>query len=152
MSSAARLFFLLLPVVAIASCDPGESAVDPRCEVLCVIAPPAIDGAGDICSQVSAEACIAECDARVADVPALCATCLLEEACFDCEDDSPAPVLCDPSGCVLSGREGDCTYPENDSAAYEDCQRQVNPLREVSCSADYRPVIECAALCENDEP
>lgn len=148
--STPRLYLAVVIGLSLASCGEEDAPADPRCAALCAIASPTIEGAGDICSQVSAEACIAECNARIVGTPALCASCLLEEACFfDCGDDAGDPVVCDVGGCELSGREGTCTYPDGDIAAYEACQRQVNPLREVSCTADYRPVVECAALCQD---
>ena len=146
--SPVRLFLIVVCSLIALGCGTDDALDDPRCAALCVIAPPAIEGAGDICSQVSADGCIAECNARIEGNPTLCASCLLEDACFDCEDGPSLPPFCDAGTCEISGREGTCSFPEGDNEAYEACERQVNPLREASCSAEYRPVVECAALCQ----
>jgi hypothetical protein len=139
----------LLAVVWVAACGGGDGQVDPRCRTLCAIDPPAIEGAGDVCSAASAALCEDDCAVRIAGTESPCASCLLEEACFEpeCEGDD-APGNCDGTGqCTVTGREGSCTYPMDDQDAYEDCERQVNPLREVDCATEYRPVVECAAPC-----
>lgn len=140
-----------LALLSVASCGGGNegAAVDPRCVSVCTIHEPEVAGAGDVCSATSAEQCQKECSAHVADVNSLCATCLLEQACFE---PSCGPMgngnECDASGqCTVSGREGSCTYPAGDQAAREDCLRQVDPRRAVECSTEYRPVSECSDVC-----
>ena len=138
-----RLMILALVLIG---CGGGGESVDPRCASLCVIEEPPIEGAGDICSQASADLCIDECQVRIADTSSTCATCVLEDASFGDDNDSPGD-FCMNGTCTVTGREGECMYPEGDTAAREDCERQVNPRRDVECDTDFRPVEECAALC-----
>ena len=101
----------------------------------------------DICSAASAERCADECQLRIADVSSTCATCALEDAEFGDSDDG-IPSSCTGGTCTLSGREGDCTYPQGDEAARQDCERQVNPRRDIECDVDFRPIEECADSCD----
>jgi hypothetical protein len=140
---------LAVLVLATGGASCGGSSVDPRCVTLCIVNEPVVSGAYDVCSAGSVETCKQACDARIADVATLCASCLLEDACFapDCGGASSGDA-CDGSGqCTVSGRTGQCTYPQGDTAAREDCLRQVYPRRTVECAAEYRPVSECAASC-----
>lgn len=120
---------------------------DARCVAICQIDEPEIEGAGEVCSMSSAELCVADCEARIADASSSCAGCLLQDACFGCDGRIGDGDSCGPGGCTTSGPEGECTYPEGDEAAYEDCRRQVDPLREISCDAEYRDPVECGELC-----
>ena len=85
----ARTLPTLLAIVLAAGCggggDPLESA-DPRCSAICMPEEPAIEGAFDVCSGASVEGCVEQCEARIADLESLCATCLLEDADFSRED------------------------------------------------------------------
>ena len=134
--------------------DGDESGTgDPRCESLCVVQEPSLSGAYDICSAESAAVCKEDCAAHIAGVSSLCATCLLEDACFDanCAGSGSTAVSCffDGAGttCAVTGREGSCTYPGGDQTARDNCIRQVYPRRTVGCSPDYRPVTECNSIC-----
>lgn len=148
---------ILFVVSLVAACgggsgggDPDLADRDPRCVSACTDNPPAIDGAGDVCNTGSRVDCLDECEARIAGVPNTCATCLLEDACFNpggCNDVS-VPVFCDQDECTIEGREGSCSFPPGDEAAQEDCERQVNPRREVTCSVDFRPISECETFCD----
>ena len=132
--------------------DPDFGDADPRCVSACTDVPPAIDGAGDVCNTASRAACIDECEARIAGVMTVCASCLLEETCFDpegCDDRPSDPITCDPNGCTITGRNGSCTFPQGDEEAAADCERQVNPRREVACTAEFRPTTECSTECAN---
>lgn len=142
------LWAVALLAVAAPACGGDDAAVDPRCESVCAIDEPPVAGAYDICSEASADQCRRECTARIADVATVCGTCLIEEACFapDCGGDSPGD-FCEAGQCTVTGREGQCTYPEGDTAAREDCLRQVYPRRVVECATEYRPVSECGASC-----
>ena len=131
----------------------GGGDVDPRCQSLCIIEEPEIEGAYDVCSEESAELCRQECAAYISGASALCAACLLEDACFDTAcgaslvGDGPA---CDTEGCVINSEHGSCTYPVGDVAAMEDCIRQVFPRRTVSCETEYRPVTDCTEACRSE--
>jgi hypothetical protein len=143
--------------LALLGCSTGSDGrvdADPRCEVICAIREPPLDGAGDICSADSAEQCRAECDIRIDDLSSLCATCLLEYACFapSCSGEVPPGEDCSETVCVVRGRAGECSYNRGDAAARDACVRQVNPRREVDCRAQYRAVNDCAALCTDEAP
>lgn len=122
-------------------------AIDPRCESLCIVKEPAVSGAYDICSQASAERCKQDCSKRIEKQASLCATCQLERAQFY-SDTSSTPTSCTGGACTMSGRTGSCTYQEDDKPAHDNCSRQVSPRREVECIVYYRPVMECASLCD----
>jgi len=151
MKSSTWVAGVCLAVVCVAGCTGSDGkAVDPRCVSICAIHEPEVAGAFDICSTASAEQCKQECTARVADVKTLCASCLLEQACFapDCGDSGGGDSPCDPSGqCTVTGRAGSCTYPAGNQAARADCLRQVEPRRTVECTSEYRPQAECNAAC-----
>jgi hypothetical protein len=139
--------FMVIVVAWSASC--GGRSVDPRCVSLCVVTEPDLAGAYDVCSAASAATCKQDCDARIAEVTTVCASCLLEESCFgsDCGA-AGSNDACDSSGqCTVTGREGDCTYPQGDQAARDDCLRQVYPRRTVDCTPEFRPVAECSDQC-----
>ncbi|HVV82652.1 MAG TPA: hypothetical protein VHE35_06210 [Kofleriaceae bacterium] len=137
-------------VLGVAACggddgDPFANA-DPRCAAICQIQEPSLDGAYDICSVASASSCIDQCETRIADVATVCASCLLEDAEFDTDETSTADS-CMNGTCTMTGRTGDCMYPEGDQAARDNCARMVFPRREVSCDTTFRPVTECASVC-----
>jgi len=145
----ARLAVACMMIVVVGSASCGGKSVDPRCVSLCVITEPDLAGAYDVCSAASTESCKQDCEARIAAVTTVCASCLLEEACFEPScGASGADVFCDSSGqCTVTGREGDCTYPQGDQAAEDDCLRQVYPRRTVDCTVEYRPVADCSDQC-----
>lgn len=126
--------------------DPFADA-DPRCRALCTIETPSLDGAFDICSTASAGTCVDLCEARIAGTETLCATCLLEDADFGTDDAVSPGDFCENGTCTVLGRTGECTYPEGDQAARENCLRQVSPRREVACETEFEPVSECASTC-----
>ncbi len=128
--------------------DSGEPLEgDPRCVTLCQIDEPSPDGAFDVCSQASAELCVSDCEARIEGTESPCASCLLDDAYFDQPENVGSSPFCQAGTCTMNGREGECTYPEGDEAAEDDCYRQVSPRREVQCDADYRDPVECGSLC-----
>jgi len=138
------------------ACGGGGEALDlgdrdPRCVSACAPREPSIEGTGAVCDTESQVRCLDECEARIAGTMTTCASCLVEEACLTtssrCEDVSE-PDFCTNEGCTTQGPEGSCSYPPGDQAAYEDCRRQVDPRREVSCTAIFRPSAECAELCD----
>jgi hypothetical protein len=140
-------------VMGLSGCGDGDgnANIDPRCVRVCTHEASDIEGAYDVCSAGSVTQCQRECQARIADTETVCATCLLEGTCFGGEDDPTCRYMgvggCSSAGCTLSGREGSCTYPLGDTAAYENCVRQVYPRRTVECTSEYRPVSDCASLC-----
>jgi hypothetical protein len=131
----------------------GGAADDPRCVSLCTIKQPPIDGAGDVCSQASADQCQKECGARIDGVATACADCLLQDAVFggtsggsgnDCHTDAKCPN----SGlCTETGPGGSCDYCEGDMAAETNCYKQTHPRREVECSTSFRDPAKCSAVC-----
>ncbi len=129
-----------------------EENIDPRCQSICVIEEPSLEGAYDICSDDSADLCKDECSTRIESASSLCASCLLEGADYGLEL-SPRPSdFCENGQCEKIGREGRCTYPQGDDQARDDCTRQVYPRREVHCDAEFAPVVDCAAVCDSGEP
>ena len=145
----------LFVVACLIGCGGGSSPIgdaDPRCAAACTDDPPQIDGAGDVCNSSSQSACIDECEARIAGVSSLCASCLVEDACFN-PGGCDAVVIgndCNSNGqCTITGRNGSCTYPDGDETARENCERQVNPRREVACTAEFRSTSECTSECGN---
>lgn len=99
-----------------------------------------------MCSIASASSCVDQCEVRIADVPSLCATCLLEAASFH-PDGQYVDRWCTYDSCTIEGPAGSCTYPATNEAAEEDCIRQVYPRREVDCEVQFRSVTECAEVC-----
>ncbi len=140
----------LLVGVALAACgsddDPYADA-DPRCAALCTIEEPPLEGAGDICSTASAESCLDQCAARIAGTTSVCGSCLLEDASFEDDDEVSPGDFCENGTCTMTGRAGECSYPEGDQAARDNCRRQVYPRREVACETEFEPVADCASVC-----
>lgn len=123
---------------------------DARCVTACTDEPPSIEGAGDVCDPASRTQCLDTCQARITDVSSVCASCLTEDVCFDpggCDNVSPGDQ-CNNNTCTRTGRNGSCTYPTNDTAARDNCERQVNPRREVACTAEFPSVQSCASVCQ----
>jgi hypothetical protein len=145
-----RLALVLVPItlflVACGGDDPFANA-DPRCAATCAIIAPDVDGAFDICDRDSAGACVDQCQARIAGVETVCASCLLEDAYFGTGGDDGF-VDCDINGnCTIEGRTGTCTYQQGNTASWEQCMRQVYPRREVACQVSFDPVTACATVC-----
>lgn len=133
----------------------GGAADDPRCQSLCTIKEPSTPGAGDICSQASADACRETCGAHIQDESTVCQDCLLEGAYFgltsegagnECGTSPMCPVL-DDVLCTDSGPGGDCQYCESDTAAKEACYKKAHPRREVECKVDFRDPAKCTDAC-----
>ena len=156
----------LFPVIALAStlavlpsaCSSSGStggSDDARCAAVCAISQPPIADAGDICSQASADACAAQCDARIKDTTTACGNCLLEDARLGGDETGGNPTSCmGPSvkcgtdeECTASGPAGDCTYCSNDKAAEKSCYVKTHPRREIECSTNFRDPVKCNALC-----
>ncbi len=145
--------FLIVTMV-LAACDGGGSGepdlsdYDARCVAVCTDDPPAIEGAGDVCSGASRTSCLELCEARIAGQMSLCQTCLLEGAYYGTGGEDGPGGFCDNTSCTITGRNGSCTYPPNDTAKREMCERQVNPRREVPCDVEFEPVSQCASSCQ----
>lgn len=148
-----------------ASSDAGTMPVndygptDPRCDPICVVEEPAVEGAFEICSQASAALCKATCTAQVEDLSSVCATCLLEEAAFPAAGDSAIGTFCETDGtgqcaggslCEMRHQQMRCQYCEGDQTAQEECLRQLYPRTEVACDVGLRDVAECSSVCEGD--
>ncbi len=132
------------------SSDPDLDSYDARCVAACTDEPPSLDGAGDVCNGASRTQCLETCEARITGVSSVCASCLTEEVCFDpggCDGDVSIGDQCSNNTCTRMGRNGSCTYPANDTAARDNCERQVNPRREVVCTAEFPSVQSCASVC-----
>ncbi len=138
---------LLLGLLSCTS-DSADENLDPRCQSLCIIDEPSLDGAFDICSETSAALCKDECMIRIEAATSLCATCLLEDADYGLGPQFFDIDLCGNGTCEMTGREGSCTYPQGDSSAANDCKRQVYPRREVHCDTEYVSVLDCSAICQ----
>jgi hypothetical protein len=148
-----RNFFLVTMVLAACgggSGDPDLSDYDTRCVAVCTDSPPEIEGSGDICNSASRTTCLDLCEARIAGQTSLCQTCLLEDAYYGSDGDVVVGggTECNQTTCTITGRNGSCTYPQNDNAKYEMCMRQVYPTREVACEVDFQPVSDCATTCQ----
>ncbi|MGE0403907.1 MAG: hypothetical protein AB7T06_44780 [Kofleriaceae bacterium] len=148
---AFSLMFVAVGCASDGSSDPDLDSYDPRCVTACTDEPPSLDGAGDVCNAASRTQCLDTCQARVTGVSSVCASCLTEEACFDpggCDGDVVLADQCSNTTCTRTGRNGSCTYPVNDTAARDNCERQVNPRREVACTAEFPSVQSCASVCQ----
>ncbi len=130
------------------SADHDEN-LDPRCQSICAIEEPYLEGAFDICSETSAELCRFECSARIELASDICALCLLEDAVFGDDDGGISLDPCNAGSCTINGRGGSCTYPQDDQTAEENCLRQVHPRTEVSCDTEFAPVESCATFCDS---
>lgn len=129
--------------------DVDTSDRDPRCVAACPETMPQYDGVGPVCNAASRVQCLDECEARIAGLPTLCQSCLLENACFD-----PGGCIgvqeggsCDQSTCTLTSEFGTCSYPTDDQAGRLACLKVVDPRREVACTASYQPTTKCATVC-----
>ncbi|MFN0253215.1 MAG: hypothetical protein ACKV2T_40450 [Kofleriaceae bacterium] len=143
----------LLVVVLVGCGDDGGvdlDSYDPRCVAACTDEPPRVEGAGDVCDAASRVQCLDTCEARITGVSSVCASCLTEEVCFDPGRCDPIDIgdECNNNTCTRTGRNGSCTYPPNDTAARDNCERQVNPRREVACTAEFPSVQGCADVCQ----
>ncbi len=158
MATMRLILFSVTTLVLASGCGSGSDAdpytdADPRCAAVCAIDEPAVEGAGDVCSEDSAAACVDQCEARIVDVSTVCATCLLEETSFG-DEVLPGSHWCDGDTlrCTIEGRNGSCNYSYGDQAGLENCLRQVYPRREVDCDVDFRPVNDCAEVCAAAPP
>ena len=141
--------------LAIAACAGNSSSVnpadhDPRCVAACPETMPAVSGAGAVCDTQSRAQCLDECDARIAGLPSLCQSCLLEQACFDpgCGRGTVSVGdSCDQNTCTIETQFGTCTYAPDDQASYDACLVKVDPRRDVTCEVSWRPTTECASVC-----
>lgn len=132
---------------------------DPRCDPICAIDEPPLEGAYDICSQASAGLCKAACTAQIENLSSVCATCLLEDAAFPAGTESIGPTACGPdttgqcaggSLCEMRYQQMRCQYCDSDQAAREDCTRRLFPRTEVACDLGLRDVVECSSVCGDD--
>jgi len=132
----------------------GGAASDPRCGAVCAVSEPPLAGAGDVCSQASADACKQECGARLSGVTSVCGDCLLQDAHLGGSAVGGVSDICNTSPmcangalCTRMGRTGSCTYCEHDMAAQQACEVKVDPRREVPCTTEFRDPAKCSALC-----
>lgn len=145
---------LALVVASLAACGTSSpdgvdvSDRDPRCVSACPVTMPYYEGAGRVCNAASREQCLDECEARIAGVSSICQSCLVEEAEFSPDgSDGVGFSNCTNTSCTITTEFGTCTYPVNDQAAQMKCYQQVDPRREVTCTAEFRPTTECATVC-----
>jgi hypothetical protein len=128
----------------------GHGGADPRCERLCEIDMPALEGAYDVCSDESAQDCLEVCAVQIADTTGLCRSCLLEDAQFPAGSGGgggSGTFGGSERTVTIQGPGGTCTYTAGDEAEEEACIRQVHPRRIVECEVEFRPVSECQAIC-----
>lgn len=147
-----RMLSLILLVSACAS--DGDSVDvsnrDPRCVAACTQREPAYEGVGRVCNNESRGQCLDQCEARIASLPTVCQSCLVEKACFGpegCDDDDITFPSCTNNTCTVTSSFGSCTFNANDEAARLRCYQQVDPRRESTCTAEFRPTTECANVC-----
>lgn len=146
---------VVLAVAALVAACGGGAADDPRCVSLCTIDEPSIEGAGDICSQASADACRQSCGAQIESEDSACAACLLEDASFSRDSVSGGNGECSTSAecgindvlCNDSGPGGTCEFCSDDEAAELECYKKTHPRREVECDVDFRDPAKCSDLC-----
>jgi hypothetical protein len=122
---------------------------DPRCVATCPETMPQYDGVGAVCDAASRAQCLDECEARIAGLPTLCQSCLLEDSCFGPDGcfGSQTGGSCNESTCTLTSDFGSCTYTTSDHAAELACLQKVDPRREVGCTPDFQPTTKCASVC-----
>lgn len=123
---------------------------DPRCVAACPETMPSHPDIGPICDAASRTQCLDQCEARIAGLSTVCQNCLVEDACFDpgCGSDDGSPVFCDETSCTISSSLGSCTYRQDDDAMRDNCERQINPRREIACAASFQPTTKCASVCQ----
>jgi len=132
-------------------CEYGST--DPRCEILCEIEPPYIEGVGEVCSKSSADDCKRLCSVRIDGADTLCAECLLEDAFFGLEYSTYCEYEVDCSEGTechykdYGSEEILCTYTQGDDEGRNACLRQLCPLKEVECNTTFRDVMECESFC-----
>jgi hypothetical protein len=144
------ILFITLAGCAANSDHVDTSDHDPRCVAACPETMPEVPNAGAVCNAASRTQCLDECEARIAGLPSLCQSCLLEKACFDPGCGSGNVSIgesCDGTTCTIETQFGSCTYTPGDQASYDACLPKVDPRREVTCEVDFRPTTECATVC-----
>lgn len=122
---------------------------DPRCLSACPETMPQTAGVGAVCDTASRAQCLDECEARIAGLPTVCQSCLVEDACFGPDGcfGSQSGVSCDETTCTLESEFGTCTYATSDQAARLACQQKVDPRREVSCTTSFQSTTKCVSVC-----
>ena len=135
-----------------AASDPSDvdtSDRDPRCVAACPVTMPQYDGVGPVCDAASRSQCLDQCEARIAGLPTLCQSCLLENSCFD-----PGGCFgveeggeCDQSMCTLTSEFGTCSYPTDDQVGRLACLKVVDPRRDVACTPSFQATTKCATVC-----
>lgn len=143
---------LLTGFVVLATASYACGSDDSRCASLCEVQDKT---EGDVCSQASADACIEACNDQIGGVETVCANCLLEDAEFlppvegggdndECKSDT---TCLSGFGCVAARNGQTCKYCEGDIPAKSACDKQLNPLREVQCTAKFNDTANCTAQC-----
>lgn len=144
------VFFALAACAGNGSGSIDTSSHDPRCVATCPETMPEVSGAGPVCDTQSRAQCLDECEARIAGLPSLCQSCLLEKSCFEpsCGDGTVSiGGSCDQNTCTIQTQFGSCTYAVDDQAAYDACLQKVDPRREVACEVQFRSTTDCASVC-----
>ena len=148
MKSFQVLFFVLIGC-GTSSGDLDLSKRDPRCVAACPETMPEYEGVGAVCDTASRAQCLDECEARIAGLPSVCQSCLLENACFD-----PGGCVgigggedCNGTTCTMSSQFGSCTYTAGDMAGRLACLQKVDPRRTVACQASFQSTTKCATVC-----
>lgn len=148
------LRLVLACLVVIAACGGDDAANldianrDPRCVSACPETMQSIAGVGDVCDTTSRVQCLDACEARISGLMSTCQTCLTEDVCFNpggCDDHES--IGCNNGTATVTGWNGSCSYPCEDTAARTNCLKQVSPTREVACTAEFKPVTDCSTVC-----
>ncbi|MEP6860209.1 MAG: hypothetical protein ABJE66_06290 [Deltaproteobacteria bacterium] len=143
--------------LSLAACGGGAGADsnldtsnrDPRCVAACPATMPQYAGVGAVCDTQSRGECLDLCEARIAGLPTLCQSCLLENACFGPDGcfGSQTGGSCDQTSCTLQSEFGTCTYRTDDQAAKLACMQKVDPRRDVACTPSFQPTTKCSSVC-----
>ena len=149
-----KLFDVCMVLVVscvVAACG-GEPSLDldehdPRCVAACPETMPPEPGVGEVCDSASRAQCLDECEVRIAGLPSLCQSCLLEESYFAPPGRGIDSCDGNTNTCTIRTELGSCTFPYGDEAKERDCWKMVNPRRETTCKARWRGATECASVC-----
>lgn len=143
-----KWFRLQAIMVAMASSLVGCEEVDPRCENLCTIQNPDIDGAFDVCSQDSADLCKRLCMARIKGQGTLCQSCLLEGAMFSTDAPPTYTIKCSGTICTITtSSQSTCDYFTTSEDSRQRCFRQLFPRKDVACMPRFQSVGFCLPVC-----
>jgi len=134
--------------MAIAFFLSGCQDVDPRCEELCTVQEPEIEGAFDICSQDGVDLCTRLCAARIKGQGTLCQSCLLEGATFTPDSQQTYSIKCNGTMCTITtSNQSTCDYLTTSEDSRQSCFRRLFPRKSVNCMPSFLSVGLCLPVC-----